>query len=271
MAAPAFWEVELPEGTPWTQSYRMSGGYLVRFPGLADFEIALDLGRIECHPAPDVGDETCRHLYRNQVLPMVLSHGGHLVCHASCVAVGGGAIAFVGRSGLGKSTLAASFAAHGDRVMADDGLVVESHEAGYRAIPADPSIRLWEDSGSALLEPGTLTAPSLEYTSKLRLLAGPALAFCSDALPLRAVYFLGNGTAAVPAITPMTSAETLMGLAGNTFLLDPDDHAVLGAHFHRLASLADGRLCHGLDYPRNYEVLPCVRETILRHLAEEET
>lgn len=269
MTTPAFWEVELPQGTPWTRSYRLSGGYLVRFPGLADFEISRDLGRIDCHPAPDIGDDTCHHLYRNQVLPMVLSHSGHLVCHASCVAVGGGAIAFVGRSGLGKSTLAASFAAEGDRVMTDDGLVVEPHEVGYRALPADPSIRLWGDSESALLEAGARAGPPLDYTSKSRLFAGSGLAFCTDAMPLRAMYFLGEGLAARPAITPMSPAEALMGLAGNTFLLDPDDRMALGAHFARLASFSQDGLCHGLDYLRTYELLPRVREAILRHVAEE--
>ncbi|MDQ3026035.1 MAG: hypothetical protein M3R58_05985 [Pseudomonadota bacterium] len=268
IATPAFWEVELPEGTPWTRSYRLSGGYLVRFPGLADFEIHGDLTRIDCHPAPEVGDETCRHLYRNQVLPMVLSHAGHLVFHASCIAVENGAVAFAGRSGTGKSTLAASFARNGADFLADDGLLVEEQDGGFRAVPAEPSIRLWGDSESALLEAGTRAAPPVAYTVKSRILGGPGLTFCTEALPLRAVYFLGEGLAVRPTIAPMSEAQALLGLAANTFLLDPDDRLALGAHFERLAGFARAKLCHVLDYPRSYGELAGVRDAILLHVQE---
>jgi len=39
-----------PDGTPWTEFHRLNGGYLLRFPDLADFRVS---GRVESRcPAP---------------------------------------------------------------------------------------------------------------------------------------------------------------------------------------------------------------------------
>ena len=184
--APVINEWVLPDGRTCARFHRVDAGYLVRFPGLADFEIgAADL-RVTCLPAPSVTHETCRHLFLNQVLPLVMSRRGHLVFHSSAVEIGGVAMAFVGGSGRGKSTLAASFATGGGRFLSDDGLVVEPTDKGFRALPSHPSIRLWRDSREALIEPGTDTAPAVQHTSKARLLAGPALAHCPRPRMLRA-------------------------------------------------------------------------------------
>ncbi len=157
----------LPDGSPWTDFHRENGGYLLRFPDMADFQVSADAEHVTCHPVPGASDAVVQHLYLNQVLPLSLSKQGKLVFHASAVEVDGGAIAFVGVSGRGKSTLAASFAIDGYRFLTDDGLVVEPAERGHVALPSHPSIRLWEDSESALIAPGTaigarraLTRPS---------------------------------------------------------------------------------------------------------------
>jgi hypothetical protein len=159
------------DGTPWTEFYRVSGGYLLRFPGLADFQVSADALTVTGIPAPEVSQGTVLHLYLNQVLPLVLSKLGKLVFHASAVEVGEGAVAFVAESGRGKSTLAASFAVSGFRFLTDDGLVVEPGVDGFKALPSHPSIRLWEDSEVALVPPTARRAPPVHYTSKARFLA----------------------------------------------------------------------------------------------------
>ena len=135
-----------PDGTPWTEFYRENGGYLLRFPDLADFRVSADGLEVTGFPVPGVSESTSQHLYLNQVLPLVLSKLGKLVFHASAVEVPGGAVAFAAESGRGKSTLAASFAVNGFRFLTDDGLVLEPVADGYQVQPSHPSIRLWEDS-----------------------------------------------------------------------------------------------------------------------------
>ena len=95
VAQPPFHTWTFPDGTLWTEFHRANGGYLLRFPDLADFQVSADALHVTGFPAPEVADATVQHLYLNQVLPLVLSKLGKLVFHASAVEIGAGAVAFV--------------------------------------------------------------------------------------------------------------------------------------------------------------------------------
>ena len=258
-------EWTLPEGGPWTRFYRTPSGFLLRFPDLADFEVSEDGGTVRSWPAPGVSDGSIQHLYLNQVLPLALSTRGRLVFHASAVDLGGLGVAFMGGSGMGKSTLAASFAANGFAFLCDDGLVVETGGAGASIVASHPSIRLWDDSRSAVIGAGLETAPAVDYTAKERFLAGDALRFCGEARPLHRVYFLGEADAERTSIELLSPGEALIHLVRHSFLLDVHDPQLLAAHFDRLSALASGRACHRLAYPRRFDELGRVRRDILVH------
>lgn len=261
-----FREWAFPDGVLWTQFYRTGAGYLLRFPGLADFEVSADALAVVCHPAPGATDETPRHLYRNQVLPLVLSKLGKLVFHASAVEVEGEAVAFVAESGRGKSTLAASFSASGFRFLSDDGLVLEECDEGFQAMPSHPSIRLWKDSQEALVGAIANIAPHLQYSSKRRFPAGNEFAFCQEPRPLRRVYFLGDGSAPVLTFARMSATDALVEWVRHSFLLDLEERPMLASHFDRVAKLASHPLCYRIDYPRRFEELARIREAIVGHI-----
>ena len=126
-------------------------------------------------PAPGVTSPTVEHLYLNQVLPLALSRQGKLVLHGSAVDIAGQGVAFLGESGRGKSTLAASFATEGTRFLTDDGLLLEWVDGRCMIIPSHPSIRLWEDSQEALVNSSAEMAPAVSFTSKARFLAGQGI------------------------------------------------------------------------------------------------
>ncbi len=252
-----------PDGTLWTEFYRVDGGYLLRFPQLADFQVAADAGMVTGFPVPGVSTGTAQHLYLNQVLPLALSQRGQQVYHASAVEVGEGAIVLAGESGRGKSTLAASFAVNGFRFLTDDGLVLERGAEGYAVLPSHPSIRLWADSADALIQPGAETAPAVCYTPKARFLAGAQVPFCDRARPLRRVYFLGDGSAETVTIEPLRPAEALVAWVQHSFLLDVEAQPRLASHFDQVASLAELPIHYRLDYPRRYDALAEVHAAIL--------
>lgn len=262
-------EWTLPEGVPWTRFYRTPAGFLLRFPDLADFEISEDGGTVRSWPAPGISDASLQHLYLNQVLPLALSKGGQLVFHASAVDLDGEGIAFMGCSGRGKSTLAASFATSGFPFLADDGLVIDSSGAESRIIASHPSIRLWEDSQRALIGAGARTAPSVDFTSKERFLAGEEIRFCAQPRRLSRVYFLGEGTEQAPPFERMTRSDALIELVRHSFLLDIEDRVLLAAHFDKLSSLASRPIFYRLDFPRRFEELGRVRQAILEHARAE--
>ena len=263
-----FHQWETPDGALWTQFFREGPGYLLRFPGLADFEISADGLSVQGWPVPGVSPPTVEHLYLNQVLPLALSRQGKLVLHGSAVDIAGQGVAFLGESGRGKSTLAASFAVEGTRFLTDDGLLLEWENDACRIVPGHPSVRLWEDSEAALVSDNTARAQAVSFTPKSRLLAGPGIAFCDAARPLRRAYFLGEGDAKVPTITPMRPVEALMSLIQNSFLLDGEARELIAGHFDELAQLAELPLYFRLDYPRDYRALPAVRAAIIRNALE---
>jgi hypothetical protein len=191
------------------------------------------------------------HIFLNQVLPLALSQAGKLVFHGCAIEIDGQAHAFLGRSGSGKSTLAASFASHGFRFLTDDGLLLEQTSSGLFAVPSHPSIRLWEDSQSALDLEGAAIAPSLGSSSKSRLLAGGRLAYCDVDLPLKRIYFLGDGSSA------------------NVVFRSVDAKQALLRHFNGLSSLASLPIFCEFDYPRKYELLPDVVQSVIVHSRSE--
>lgn len=68
-----------------------------------------------------------------QVLPLAAVLRGLDVLHASAVAVAGRAVAFLGGSGAGKTTLASRIAASGAPLVTDDVLAIEPAGGGVRA------------------------------------------------------------------------------------------------------------------------------------------
>lgn len=267
----AFHEWTLPDGTPWSQFHRTGSGYLLRFPRLADFTVSATGDDVTAIPAPGVSAHTIEHLHLNQVLPLALSLQGRLVFHASAVEIGGAAVeiggaavAFMGDSGRGKSTLAASFATCGHPFLTDDGLLVEADDGGYHVLPSHPSIRLWQDSEAALIARGTPAAPALEFTSKSRFLAGDRIPFCGAPRPLQRVYFLGDD-AATATFHRLAPVEALVGLLRHAFLLDVEARDLLAGHFDELSALASQPIFFRLDHPRRYDDLPAVRRAIVEH------
>lgn len=270
LALTPFQEWIFPDGTPWTRFYHSGEGYLLRFPDLGDFDVSADGRAIRAWPAPGISEDTMQHLYLNQVLPLALSKQGRIVFHASAVETENGAIAFLGESGRGKSTLAASFAAGGRRFLTDDALLLDPAEGGYLVQPSHPSIRLWDDSQEALLAADAELAPPVQYTPKARILSGDNLRFCNAARRLRRVYFLGDGSAEELTIRRMRPSEAMIGLVRNSFLLDIQAQEMLSSHFDLLVEMVALPIYYHLDYPRAFAALPSIRQGILEHATEED-
>lgn len=264
LEGPPYHRWTLPDGQPWTAFHRCAGGFLLRFPGLADFRVSADGREASCTPVPGTPEETCRHLYLNQVLPLMLGRQGRLVFHASAVALGEGAVAFLAESGRGKSTLAAAFAAAGAGFLTDDGMVLEPGPDGWQVLPGHPSIRLRDDSRGALMA----AAPGVRQAGKMRLPAQARLPHCDRARPLGAAFFLGPGEARAVALRRLSGAEALAEWVRHAFVLDADDRAWLAAHFEAVGRLAATLPCYRLDYPRRYAQLDRVRRAIAAQAAE---
>jgi hypothetical protein len=254
------------DGTVWTEFHRSGEGYLLRFPELADFEVSADGTEVIAHPAAATDDATVEHLYINQLVPLALSRQGRPAYHASVVTVPGGAVAFLGKTGMGKSTLAASFALNEAAFLTDDALLIEESDGGCLAMPSHASLRLWDDGVEALVDERIAKASAISYSNKARLLAGEALAYSDKPQPLLAAYVLERQNAQDVTIGALTGLDRYMAWLGNSFLLDIEDHGLLAQHFEWTHRISGTVPTFALDYPRDYGILPDVRHAVRQHL-----
>jgi hypothetical protein len=260
-----FHQYTFDDGTVWTEFYHTKTGYLLRFPELADFEVSAAGDAVVAYPATGTDDVTVEHLYVNQLVPLALSRQGRPAFHASVVTVPGGAIAFLGKTGMGKSTLAASFAQAESSFLTDDALLIDEQN-GIRAMPSHASVRLWEDSVEALIPKDVPAAAEVSYTSKSRLLANDTLRYADAPAPLLAAYVLDWQDVGQVVIEPLSGSERQMAWIGNSFLLDIDDRDLLARHFEWTHRISGQVPTFSLDYPRDYGMLPQVRDAVRQHV-----
>lgn len=270
ISAQWFHQWHTPDGEPWLSFARLASGYLLRFPDLADFLVSADVKAIRCYPVPGTPLETIKHLFLDQVLPLVLSKRGKLIIHASAIVAQEGAIAFVGMTGQGKSTLATSFSMHGFPLMTDDSLLLEVKEGRLIGTPIYPGVRLWDDSISVLFEHEPVLSEVAHYTDKKRLAANnDRLLFCRDSVPIQRLYFLAplkEVATNTITITRLSPRETFMELVTYAFKLDIADQALLRREFDTFSRVAALALSYDLAFPRDFTRLADVRAAIVDHL-----
>lgn len=254
-----------PDGALWLSHFRRRNGYLLRFPGMADFAINRAATAVSCAPVPGTTAATVEHLFLNQIVPLALSHQGRLVLHGSAVNADGRALAFLGDSGQGKSTLAGHFASHGMSFLTDDGLFIDQLDDRARVVPGHRSIRLWADSELSLLPSGSQKADEVQFTNKGRFHAGGVFRHCAEVIDLQCIYLLRNGGAASVQIRPMPPAAAFMALVTNSFVLDTESSIALGRHFSQLHALIRTTKVFSLDYPRDFSQLPQVKSAVVAH------
>lgn len=245
----------VPGGATAAEFHRHSDGFLLRFPRQADFIVSADLADIQCLPTPEISDSTISSLFNNAVLPLLGNHLGSLNLHGSAVVVDGAAVAFLGLSRSGKTTLASACARAGHPLLSED--VVELHLAkdGYMVQPKRAVVRLFADSARHL---HLLEHPKNDVIGKQEIAVGDTLAIAGQAAPLAALFLLGAGAAADVTIDALAGANAAAQLMPHAFVLDVEDHKRLQAHFERMMRLAGAVHCYRLDYPRRYDHLPAV-------------
>ena len=122
------------------------GALLLDIPDVARFRIS-NGNTITVDADIDTPERNVRLYLLGSAFGAVLHQRGLLPLHANAVEIDGKAVAFMGASGEGKSTLAAWFHDQGYRVIADDVCVVRNGdvERPY-ALPGVARLRLWQDA-----------------------------------------------------------------------------------------------------------------------------
>jgi hypothetical protein len=115
----------------------LQAGYLLWGPDYGSHLLAADAGTLRCFPEGRPQGAWQRFLIA-QALPFAALLHGLEVFHASSVGLDGAAIAFLGTSGSGKTSIALELCRRGARFMADDVLALERDEGRLLAHPGSP-------------------------------------------------------------------------------------------------------------------------------------
>ena len=125
-------------GTPgdWPERRRSSDGSdFLRFTDLFEFRISPDGRSVAFAQLDGSTPESFQTYMLGHVLSYALVKQGLEPLHATTVVVGGAAVAFLGSSGQGKSTMAAAFLRAGHQILTDDLLLIREVGGVFWGLP----------------------------------------------------------------------------------------------------------------------------------------
>jgi hypothetical protein len=200
------------------------------------------------------------------VLGLVLRLKGVTSLHASAVAIGGHAVAILGRAGAGKSTTAAALARLGYPVVSEDVLALTDLGRRFIVRPGYPTLRLWPAAVKMLFRsPDALPQLTANWDKRRLDLAEHGYHFQSEPLPLAAIYLLGDrlSDATAPLITAVSPRESLMALIGNTYGSYLTDARMRARDFDVLSRLAATVPVRQINPHRDPSYLPQLCDAIV--------
>jgi hypothetical protein len=266
------WQAEGLSSDPVLSLSFRDDRFMLRAPGLAKVVIEQD----RLYVCPDDDSEanqvsgamaaSIEHVLLDQALPRFLAHRGKLVLHAGAVCCEEICLGLVGASGLGKSTLTASFDGAGCAMLGDDGLALTSCAGGVHAVATYKSLRLLSDSLHELFARSRPVTATQDYSNKHRVVyQRPGRQYLHSA-SLGALYFLAEPKKDAPAdvvVRRLTSREACMAIVAATFQLDVTDARHVGTLLTQASEVANRVPAYEIAYPRDFSLLPEVRAAIL--------
>jgi hypothetical protein len=265
--APALPPQGRPIGNTTVRLFRTPDREILRFTDVADFHLWPD--RIIAQPAdPEPSPLLEIHLL-GSVFSYWLERQGLVTLHASAVAVGPRAAAFLSTHGGGKSGLAAALMRAGASLLTDDVFPLEERNGSFLGRPGYLQMRMWPDEATHFLggfEHLPLVHPDL---SKRRLPVGQDGfgTFCDDSLPLGCLYLLerqpdGDAPIEIREVSPRDALIELLRHSFTPLLVEAA--GLQPARFDLLSRLVLQVPVKRLRYPSGFDHLPRVAGAVRR-------
>jgi hypothetical protein len=242
------------------------GALRASWKGHFDFFVSADGRRVLWRRLAGIPDEVLFTYLLNQVLSECLVARGVEPLHATSVVIDGMAIAILGNSGYGKSTLAASLMRMGHRLLTDDVLVLKISESGVLAHPSLARLKLHPDSADAAFA-RRRSLPMNTFTDKMILPLEPS-EHAARPVPLRAIYAIPSAAGSTRiSIRRARGRRSLLELIRNSFTAVTTARRRLEQQFRFAARLAQAVPIRVLSYPRQLDRLPEVAAAIVADLS----
>lgn len=271
--APRAWTARPPHVAPQDPDADLlveqapDGTVVMIFVDVACFQVCFAEKRVTLtHAHQDADRATIDHLLNDHIAPRIIAQSGALVLHGSAVEIDGQLAIFLGQTGAGKSTLAASLHRSGHRLLGDDAVVISETARGFEGEAVYRSLRLFPESIAQVFADPVATAPMAYYSSKLLVDAGTLPETGPASVPIGGIFALAIADDRVTH-APLKPADACMMLVENSFALDPSDPLAAAGRMANAARLAAAVPCRSLAYPSEFAILPSVGEHVARLLA----
>lgn len=245
------------------------GATYVRWEGVGEFLVSPDGRAITGRRADGSSAESFQVYMLGQALSFALVAQGFEPLHATAIVADDRAVAFLGESGFGKSSLAASFLGSGYRLLTDDLLLLHETNGRMLAYPGPPRIKLFPKVAARFLCNALESGPMNGGTAKLILPIDPHRRSTAP-VELRAMYSLAAPRDACrqesvrsETLTPREGFIELVKATFNRRLVGPER---LARQFDVMTRLADRCPIRRLMYPRAIDRLQEVRDVVLTEL-----
>lgn len=243
------------------------GSMYLGWDTVGEFLVSADGCEVSCRRADRATWESFQVYMLGQALSFALVLQRIEPLHATTVVVDGEAIAFLGDSGHGKSSLAAAFLHAGQRLLTDDLLVLENGPGGVVAHPGPPRIKLFPAVARRFLRPAASGDRMNAATEKL-IVALDKSQYCKAPVKLAAMFALTAprdvGRLADIIVQPLAPRDRFLRLLRASFNRQLTDPHRLACQFDTMMRLAECVPIERLSYPRSIDRLAAVRATVLK-------
>jgi len=239
---------------------------VLNIPGIARYRVS-DGRRIVVDPLPSALPGDVRLFLLGSAFGALLLQRALLPLHANAIELDGEAVAFMGPSGIGKSTLAAWFHDRGFPVLADDVCVVRAG-TGQRSevLPGLPRLRLRKDALTATARRTGDYQRSFPSREDLEKFDVPLAASATSSEPrqLRAIYLVKDDEQF--SIAPLSGIQAMDAIFANTYrgqLLAEGE--MTRSHFLSCCTLLKHTPIYSLRRPRGFAGFDEQNLQILQH------
>jgi hypothetical protein len=191
--------------------------FLLDMDGVARFR-AENGGFITVEPYPDARMEEITMCLMGSCMGAVLLQRRIFPVHGSCLRTGNAGMILTGKSGAGKSTIAAGFLLKGCQILTDDVSAVR-FDAGGRPVvsPSYPAQKLWEDAAERMEGVQEKTPIYRNQGGQNKFAVRRDDCFCRESTPLAAVYEIVPCQVPDVTLTEIKGAEKVDVLLNNIY------------------------------------------------------
>ena len=235
------------------RSYRGVGSFLIK-----------DGQEILINSLPGTDERIIRVYLLGNILGLILVQRGFLALHGSAISVDNSSVAFLGRSGCGKSTMAAALSKDYSLVT-DDIVAIDVKEKPF-VYPGFPQLKLWPDAVASLgYNANELPKISPDEEKRAARLKDH---FSRKPLPLEKIYILEEGETI--SVEQFGKKDALLELVRNTYpILALTSGVNISQHFLQCTRVVmDVPICR-LTRPRDFSRLPDVVRFVRNDLKQD--